>query len=88
MVHDPGRIGGAYTHYSKQCLELKSVSENVGGMSWRFTALQDFFKPITYAMGAEDSEDASERDGQRNSPPSPQKREKIQEAAQKTIGLV
>ena len=35
---------------------LKSVPENVEGMSWRFTALHDF-NPITYAMGAEDSED-------------------------------
>ena len=57
--------------------------ENVEGMSWRFIALQDFFKPITYAMGAEDSEDAGERDGQRNSPPSPQRREKIQECCPK-----
>ena len=32
---------------------LKSMAENVKGMSWRFTALHDF-KPITYAMGAED----------------------------------
>ena len=36
---------------------LKSLVENVKGMSWRFTALHDF-KPFTYAMGAEDSEDA------------------------------
>ena len=38
---------------------LKSIymAENIKGMSWRFTALHDF-KPITYAMGAEDSEDA------------------------------
>ena len=36
---------------------LKSMAENVKGVSWRFTALHDF-KLITYAMGAEDSVDA------------------------------
>ena len=49
MVHDPGRLGGACTHY----IVNDDLRENVEGMS---TALQDF-KPITYAMGAEDSED-------------------------------
>ena len=50
------QFAGIIVNNDLRCF-LKSMAENVKGMSWRFTALHDF-KPITYAMGAKDSEDA------------------------------